>query len=215
MKALLPPLLMLLLAGCAAPRHADQWRYRAAEATLEYRDAFLEADDSLAAEAYEIAENAAKQSADLDPLARLYLSECALRLAVLDPSDCPRYRVLSRIHHDTSHDAYHALISGRLQHDQIVALPPQYRAFAAAYASDDIDRARQAAETITPLHSRLVASALIRDRLDEPQVEALVDAASHHGYRRAVIAWMTYLQQRTADPDKALHLGETLRLLDR
>ena len=204
---------LLLLAGCSTPQHEDAWRYQAAAATKAYGEHFLKDETVLIKSNYSHAERSAKQSSDLLPLARLYLSRCALNRAVLVDDPCNEFAQTLAVYDDPELGAYYAMLTNTLTPDAVDDLPYRYRRFAKAYLTDDVPAIHNALEGITPLRSRMVAASLVRDRLSEKEIEAIIDDASHLGYRRAVIAWMEYLRDVTADPHKRAQLQRKLELL--
>ncbi|MDX1295092.1 MAG: hypothetical protein R3302_02425 [Sulfurimonadaceae bacterium] len=212
-RALSITTVMILLAGCAAPQHEDAWRYQSAAATKAYGEHFLKDERVQIESNYSQAERTAKQSADLIPLARLYLSQCALNTAVLVDDPCSEFDRISDLHDDSEMKAYYAMLRGTLSSEQVRDLPSRYRSFARAYIEKEAEKIRRAVDGITPLRSRLVAASLVRHYLTDAQLDALISEASHVGYRRAVIAWMRFQMETTTDSDKKLLLERKLELL--
>lgn len=208
-------LVPLLFAACSTPQHEDSWRYQAATATEAYAEHFLKDERLLVQSNYSHAERSARQSADLESLARLYLTRCALKRAVFEADGCEEAAELTLLLGDAGLSAYYAMLTASLPPEQISDLPPQYRRFGYALLSGDGDRICRTAMAVTPLRSRLVAAALVRDRLDPSDIETLIEDASHPGYRRAVLAWMRYLSDITTDPEQRSLLLKKLEYLQR
>lgn len=204
---------LFLLAGCAAPKHADAWRYQSAAATKAYGEHFLKDERVQVESNYSQAERTAKQSADLVPLARLYLSACALNIAVLVEDTCESFAQTRSVHDDAELAAYYAMLTGTMTETEVADLPNRYRSFARAYLSKKPEKIRNTVDGITPLRSRLVAASIARHYLTDQQLDVLISEASHLGYRRAVIAWMRYQKETTADAEKKLLLERKLELL--
>ena len=213
-RLLLLPLLLLVIAGCTTPQHEDSWRYEAAAATKAYGEYYLKEDWVLIESESIQAVRSAKQSADLMPLARFYLSRCALHRAVLLEDDCRDYLETAAVERYDELDAYYAMLEGNLTERRVWDLPYQYRDFARAVLKGDGARIRTAVAAVTPLQSQMVAASLGLEHLDEPLIEAIIDEASRLGYRRAVIAWMRYLEGVSADAAKREKLRNTLKLLE-
>jgi hypothetical protein len=201
------------LAGCSAPKHEDAWRYQSAAATKAYGEHFLKDERVQVESNYSQAERTAKQSGDLVPLARLYLSECALNIAVLVEERCEAFAQTRDVHDDAQLNAYYAMLTGSMTKSQVGELPQQYRSFARAYLSKELKKIRREVDGITPLRSRLVAASIARHYLTDKELDKLIGEASHLGYRRAVIAWMQYQKETTADAEKKLLLERKLELL--
>lgn len=205
--------LLLLLAACTTPQHEDSWRYEAAAATKAYGEYFLKEEWAMIESEAITAERHAKQSGDLMPLARFHLSRCALHHAVLMEDACSDYRETAEAERFPELDAYYAMLQKQLKTSQISDLPYRYRRFARTWMKRDSAGVSDAIRTMTPLQSKMVAASLAPEALDEPLIESIIDEASHLGYRRAVIAWMTYLKGVTSDGAKREQLQKKLDLL--
>jgi hypothetical protein len=213
MRVIVTTLIILLLAGCSTPQHEDAWRYQAAASTEAYGEHFLKDEKVQIQSNYSHAERSAKQSADLVPLARLYLSECALNRAVLVDDDCEKFVQTLPMQHDKELAAYYAMLNHTLTKKQVSDLPWRYRDFARAYLSKDANAIRRTVAATEPLRSRIVAASLVRDTLNESDIEALIDAISYLGYRRALLSWMAYLADITSDEQKRRLLLQKQELL--
>lgn len=213
MRVIVTTLMILLFAGCSTPQHEDAWRYQAASSTKAYGEHFLKDEKVQIQSNYSHAERSAKQSADLVPLARLYLSECALNRAVLIVDECQKFAQTLPLQNDPELAAYYAMLNGTLDKKQISDLPWRYRDFARAYLAEDSKAIRSSVAALTPLRSRLVAASLVRDRLEEADIEALIEDISYIGYRRALLSWMAYLAATTSDIQKRQLLLEKRKLL--
>lgn len=207
--------IVLLIAGCSTPQHEDAWRYQAATSTKAYAEHFLKDETILIKSNYSHAERSAKQSSDLLPLARLYLSSCALNRAVLVDDPCGDFATTQNLYDDAELDAYYAMLTQKLTPEAVGDLPYRYRSFARAYLKNDAKAIRSAIDTLSPLLSKMVAASLARDYLSEGQITSIIDDASKLGYRRAVIAWMKHLQSVTTDPQQRELLQKKLELLNR
>jgi hypothetical protein len=212
---LLVPALLLTFSGCTTPQHEDSWRYDAAAATAAYGEGYLKEDPVMVQSEAIDAKRSARQSGDLVPLARFYLSQCALHHAVLIGDDCTDYLEVAAAAPSEEHDAYYAMLTKSLKKSQVSDLPYRYREFARAWLAQDVRWIRGAITTLEPLQSKMVAASVAREQIDETVIEAIIDGASHLGYRRAVIAWMRYLQEVTANPAKKERLQKKLDLLEK
>lgn len=213
--SLLVPLILLAFTGCTTPQHEDSWRYDAAAATAAYGEGFLKEDWVMVESEAIDAKRSARLSGDLLPLARFYLSRCALNHAVLLDDDCAEYLEVADAAPSEEHDAYYAMLTKQLKKSQVSDLPYRYREFARAWLVQDTQWIRRAIALLEPLQSKMVAASIALEQLDEATVESIIDGASHLGYRRAVIAWMRHLQKMTADASKRERLQKKLELLEK
>jgi hypothetical protein len=205
--------LLLTFTGCTTPQHEDSWRYDAAAATAAYGEGFLKEDWVMAQSEAIDAKRSARQSGDLLPLARFHLSQCALHHAIMADADCTEYLEIAAVEPSAEHDAYYAMLTKSLKKSQVSDLPYRYREFARAWLAQDQRWIRSAITALEPLQSKMVAASIALDYLDEPLIQSIIDGASHLGYRRAVIAWMRYLQEVTTDTSRKEHLQKKLDLL--
>jgi len=205
---------LLFFAACSTPQHEDDWRYQAAGSTQAYAEYFLKEERAMTQSRFSHAERSARRSADLEPLGRLYLTRCALEHAVLQPLHCDLLDDHPLLLEAPGLGAYRALLNGSLKAERIPDLPPQYRDFAAALLRGASGRAEALLPRIEPLSSRLVAASLVRERLDDAAIQALIAEASRLGYRRAVNAWLQQLCRVTGDPGVRERTRETLTLLN-
>lgn len=215
MRPLLLILPLLLMLGCTAKRPDDAWRYNTATAYKYAEQYFLEGKDSLAVSEFREAEKHAKQSADVIPLARLYLSICALNKAVLLDNGCASYLEVAPYADEPELYSYHALLTGTLENDQLRYLPERYRAFAGALLKQESASIRRLIGQMQPLSSKMIAASLAREHIDDAIMESIIQEASHFGYKRALIAWMTLLASTTADRERAEQLLNRLQIMTR
>jgi hypothetical protein len=212
---LLIPALLLTFTGCTTPQHEDSWRYDAAAATAAYGEGFLKGDWVMVESEAIDAKRSATQSGDLIPLARFHLSRCALHHAILTDANCTDYLEIAAVEPTDEHDAYYAMLNNSLKKSQVSDLPYRYREFGRAWLAQDPQWIRSAIAALEPLRSKMVAASVALEYLDAPLIRSIIDGASHLGYRRAVIAWMRYLQEVTADASEKEQLQKKLELLER
>ncbi len=206
-------LLLIMISGCSTKRPDDAWRYNTATAYKYAEQYFLEGKNALAQSEYRRSESYAKQSADLTPLARLYLSKCALNRSVLLEDACDEYRSISEHSDDPSLPGYFALLSQDFRQKDISSFPPQYQPFAKAYLSKERHAIQKSIANIELLTSQMIAAAIAREYLDDATMETIIERASYFGYKRAVIAWMQQLIDTTDDAEKAARLKQKLSIL--
>ena len=213
MKPLWTFVALILLGGCTVKSPDNAWRHYAAASAEQAERYFLEGKPLLAKSAFRRAETHASQSADLGALARIQLQQCALNRAVLLGDDCEEYAKLAPLMHDDTLSSYHALLNGSLKEENIADLPRRYRDFARALAGRNSEKIRKAVTETKPATSMMVAASLAQEHLDDATVESVIDRASYFGYKRAVIAWMEYLAQTTADARKRDLLRQKIEVL--
>lgn len=178
-------LLLAALAGCGTPEpRVPEWRGAANAALADYVKQRLEGHAVAAARALTLAQERMRDGGDLDGLHTVLLARCAMNVALLQPADCGEF---DRRNTGARAEAlaYHALLTGRLQDDQIAALPQRYRAFAAALGANA--SAAQAVGSISDPVSLVVAAGVASRSGQAGQAVFAVSsaAARERGWRAA------------------------------
>jgi len=165
-KSILVALLVFLLSACSLSTPPDAWRYKSADAFSAYVEDFMSGDDALAHSDLQRAIQNAKKSADLSSLARIYLGKCALNISVGIEDSCSEYQEISNLVEDAKLQNYYEIITKKS------ALP---------------------AETILDTNrvtSVLLNAALTKETLSNTQRTKMLELASLHGYKKAVLFWL-------------------------
>ena len=214
MKNLFLLFLLILVGGCAIKASPDKWKTQAANAFESYREYFLHGDDRLAAVELKRAIKEASCSADLMPLARIYLGECALHTAVLEDTACPDYnqiRALPEISGELNN--YFLMLQNRMDEVDPAMLPRQYRKYVNRVKKKDFQAAFSNIREMRETSSKLIAAALIKGHLDYAMISYIIDQASFRGYKKAVIAWLRFSKKSATEKKKVL-IEQKLYILD-
>lgn len=187
----------LLLAGCAAGPPVPDWQVITHGALAAHTRAWLAGDTRVAHYELAIARREAGRTGHADPLARVELTVCAVRIASLDATDCPAAQPLLQ---DAGAEvrAYAAYLAGQWDGLDREKLPPPQRGVPTA--TDGVAQLRSIGDPL----SRLVAAALLlrAGRLAPEGIELAIDTASQQGWRRPLLAWLGF------DRDRRLAAGD-------
>lgn len=205
--------LLLILSGCSSKTPPNMWQYKTHNSYQSFEKYYLEYKLDLAAMSLKRAREYASQSADLNTLAQIELSACALKVALLEPYSCPRYDDIENLTDSETLSAYKDFLQNRLSEEELNNLPKQYRAFAKARVHNDKTQMLQEIPKITPLTSKMIAASLIQDDLPEALREEILDEISFHGYTYATITWLTYEIEQTEDASKKRKLQQKLEII--
>lgn len=205
--------LVLFLSACSSKSPSNRWQYQSNSAYKNFERYYLENRTDMATVEFDRARSYATQSADLDTLARIELSRCALKSALLEPFSCQEYVDLIPVTHDLELQAYYSLLSGTITNESLSSLPQQYQHLASMRMQNNHELINKEINKITPLTSRMVAAALVVKSLDEATIEAIIADASYAGYKQAVMVWMNLLLQQTNDDAKRKVLREKLKVM--
>ncbi|MBU0721769.1 hypothetical protein KJ877_10530 [bacterium] len=202
-----------LFLGCSFKTPPNQWQYDGTNAYESYKKNFLAANESLAKNDLARAVKHAKVSANLNLLARIYLGECALNLSVGIKSECTKYQNIKAVITDKELESYYRLLRLELHNIDISSLPKDYRDFARHV---ETSRYKQAAEDILAMEntsSKLLAAALIKEHLNNPLRYTLIETASFHGYKKAVLFWLNETKHHTLDGTEKEILSQKISIL--
>jgi hypothetical protein len=179
----------LLLAGCGNNPPVPDWQMTAHGSIERATAAYMSGNARVEAAESARAREALSSTGKVELLIRAELIRCAARVASLVFEDCASYDKLAQDAGTADH-IYAAYLAGHLPSAaDIVLLPEQHRAVAAANGDAAVVSAVQA--IADPL-SRLVASGvLLRTGRANPQILAdAVETASAQGWRRPLLAWL-------------------------
>ncbi len=204
---------IFLFAGCSHPSVINTWQYDAASSLHDYQEHFLQKHLLRANSELVRARSFASQSADLHTRIDIELTVCAMQLSILKAASCENASLLLQIEPDPFQLAYAHLLTSELKEEEIKRLPDQYKDFAAAMIEKDTAKINAQVKQIRPLSSRLVASALAQDYLDDANIEELVKALSYHGYKNPLLPWLTVQMQKETDPQKKVRLKAKISVL--
>lgn len=193
----------LLLSACSqAPRTPD-WRLDARDSLERATQAYLSGHDAVASSEFGRARTALSAAAQPQLMAKAELLRCAAQVASLEglatpeqgPAACPAFEHW-RSDSGTELQAYADWLQGRLGAALLERLPPDQRS--AAAAGQDAARREAAVRAIQDPLSRLLAAAVaLREGVAPPGlVSVAIDTASEQGWRRPLLAWLTFQFKR-------------------
>ncbi|NRR29801.1 hypothetical protein HSX11_06345 [Oxalobacteraceae bacterium] len=185
---------VLLLTACGSNPPMPDWQMTAKSSLERSVAAYMDGNSKI--EEVEFA-RARAQLASTGKVAMVALAEltrCASRVAVLVVEECAGFKALEQ-DASAADRAYARYLAGRVSAADIVLLPEQHRAVAAA--GSDATAAAAALAIADPL-SRLVASGVLfkSGKATPPVLAGAVDVASDQGWRRPLLAWLGVQAQR-------------------
>ena len=191
-----------LIAGCSSTPPPPDWQLEAQSSLQRATSAYLSGDSRVAQAEFERARRELSRTGRAEWVARGELTRCALRLASLETlappekdAPCPAFEPL-RADAPPAEQAYADFLRGPVDATRVALLPEAQRA--AAAAGGDAARREAAVRAIADPVSRLVAAgAALREGV-APQglVQAAIDTASAQGWRRPLLAWLSFQMRR-------------------
>lgn len=211
--------LLLLLSACGG-KPVPAWRSAAVSHLDAYREAFLRGDDSRAEILFQKALQEIRASGDLQLLAKAHLIRAALQTAVLEPVTDQDFLELEDLYPSEENRNYYYFITAQFDQLDPTFLPAHYLPAARAFQSGEPTAMRQALDALDDPLPHLIVAALWLDRQSEMvaphTLQRAVDLASHQGWQRAVVAWLTEQQkayQALGDTSNAQRLMHRLRII--
>jgi len=204
---------LFIFVGCSTKVVDNKWQYQSYDSYTNFKKSLLQYKLELAAIELDRARLNAKHSANLNTLARVELSSCALHVALLGEFTCKKFVELRPLINDKRLDAYYNFLSLNFNKDDISVLPTQYREFAKAYLKRDTKAMNRAILALKPLTSKMIAASLIKEKISQDVVRSIVDEASFKGYRYAVINWLNVEIDMCSNKDARDILVKKLKII--
>ncbi len=206
--------IVLLYSGCSFKTPPNQWEYNSTSAYNSYEKYFLSNQDILAKSYINTAITNAKQSANLNQLARVYISACALNKSVGESNYCKDYEYIKDLVSSIQLQIYFKMLSHKLDETQIEYLPKQYKSFYKNFLLKKYDLAFKDLTSMEQITSKFIAASLIKEQLNKTQINYLIDIASTYGYKKLVIYWLKNLLYKENDIDKKQQILKKLDILN-
>lgn len=212
-KVLLSTTLFLLFTACSFKTPENNWQYKSSSIFDSYVKNYLSENEFLAKSDLKRAKRYAAMGADITPLAKIYLGECALKISVSNENKCPTYKKIRPLVDNKNIDAYYLFITQKIVLKQVHFLPKQYQNFADALVKKEFNLANKALRDIKPATSKLLAGSLLKEHIDKKSIQNLIDDASFHGYKKAVLFWLKQLAKKTTQIEEKKKILQKIKLL--
>lgn len=206
--------LSLLFVGCSFKTPPNQWQYNSTNAFEAYKKDFLSSNDSLAKSDLSRAVKHAKMSSNLRTLSRIYIGECALNISVGQEDECKKFKDIKDLVNDEFLNAYYGLVTFQLKKEQIPLLPKIYQDFVWHVENLEYKEANEDILKMDEATSQLLAASLIKENLSNELRNKMVEVASFHGYKKAVIFWLNELKNNTNDKNKKAEISKKISILN-
>lgn len=204
---------LFILVGCSFKAIPNQWEYDSAKAYNSYMKNFLSNKETLAKSDLEKAINYAKQSANLNQLAKIYLGKCALNISIGINLNCQDYQDIKRLINNKNLDVYFSMLQKKLKKEDLKFLPKQYEKFYQYYFDGKIVKSFDYIFDIENITSLFVVSSLHKDKLSKNQINKIIDKASYYGYKRVVLYWLNNLYEKEENKIKKDLILEKINIL--
>lgn len=205
--------LIFYITACSNPQPENKWQYDAVLMSEKHKKHFLQ--DNLIAARLDLnhARKFASRSAELRTLIDIELQACAMKIASLEVDQCERAAELLSLQSNDSQNAYLNLLLSKISTETIEYLPTQYQSFAEVFIGGDKILINKSLAKIRPLTSRLIASSLYKESIDDINIQELIDELSYRGYKRPLLAWLNQQMQREEDSQERERLRAKIQVL--
>ncbi len=205
--------LLLFVAGCFEPK-PNSWEYKSSNAIESYKKNTLLGNSSLAKADFARALKHAKSGGDIDMIASLYLTECALQKALGKKMDCSKYEIVQKLIQCPKIKNYALFLKEEFSNIQIKALPKRYRDFALFLKQKEYKKANEAIRKIdNPLSVLLAVSFLDNKELEIATIDYALEQNRFYGNKEAIIQLLKRKIAIMKDPKSKAVLQKELEIL--
>lgn len=192
--------LLIFISACSTAEPKNKWQYDAVSSLTKFQTYFLQNHLIRAKSNLSHAREFASQSVHLHTLINIELSVCALQVGTFRSTNCEAATQLLSVEPDPSQLAYLHFLNLSLRKGELELLPKQYQDFAQSFLEQDAEKINDELDSIRPLSSRLIASALAKDLINDENIEELINELSYRGYKNPILVWLNVQMQRESDP---------------
>jgi hypothetical protein len=195
MKRIFPLVCCLLILACGS-KSIPEWQALGAKQLEGYKQTALEGKTDLAAQHFRKAVAEVKKSGDLERLARVHLTRCAVQVALLEPLDDREYLEIAAVLPQPDHQAFHAMLKGEPAGVEAGRLPPRYQGFLKAWQRNDPSSARAEIDRMDdPLAVLIATGLLVKGRQYEAEtLNRAIEVSSRNGWKKALLTYLDVQQ---------------------
>ncbi|HVO65906.1 MAG TPA: hypothetical protein VMT12_05410 [Syntrophales bacterium] len=208
----------ILLIGCSSSKPVPEWTNASFNQLDNYKKSYLSGRDSIAEVYFNRAVDEVKSSGNLEILARVYLTKCAVQIAVLEPFDDREYLRIDAASHVLQNTNFYYFLKGSFDKVDEKLLPQQYIGFLRAFRKGKAEDIANEISSIDDPLSRLITIGLLvqKNGDDERVLQIAIDAASYNGWKKALLVYLGRLQffyEKTKKLEKAANIKQQIDIL--
>lgn len=195
-------LITLFFTACSFKSYENQWQFDSSIAFNSYVQNAFKGNTILAKDDLSKAIKYAKQGANFNQLARIYLGECAIDLGLGIKNSCEKYKKIENLVSSNEIKVYSLLLEEKVDKNQIKFLPKQYQEFYKYKLKNNQELAFESLKKSEQISSLFIAAKLIKKMLNKSQINFLIEKASFYGYKKLVIYWLKNLYEIESNKNK-------------
>ena len=216
MKKLISYLIIVLFfTACSSKSPINQWKIRSINSFDSYKYNFLIDNDLVAKRDLKSAIKYAKQSADLSTLAKIYLGECALNYSHGIEFTCTKVDEVLSLMQNIKLNSYYSFIRLNFNQSDIINLPNKYQKFASNILKKNYNEANIDIVNMSDATSKLIASSLIKDNIDEKTLNHLLEVSSLYGYKKSIVFLLSKKKKLFSNKEEIEKINKKLFILRR
>ena len=212
-KLIFYTIVMIAFSACSFKTPENEWKIKSVNAFDSYTQNFLKSNDTLAKNDLKRAIKHAKNSANLDTLGGIYLSECALNISVGIDDNCSKFTNIQDLIYNKNYNSYKDFILGDFEKKQIASLPKNYQEFAKDLIENNYEKANQDVQNIKKIKSKLIAASILNENIDKKTINNVIKNASYFGYKKAIIYWLSKLKEYEVNDLRKKQITKQLLIL--
>jgi hypothetical protein len=205
---------ILFFSACSFKTPPNEWQYKSVIAFESYKKNFLSSNDALADNDFNRAVGHAKQSSDLEQLAKIYLGRCAMNNSVGIEDSCSEFKELESLVNDQKLHSYYLLITNNLTEEDLKYLPSIYKDFANSYIRKDYKEAVKEMLDMQTITSKIIAANILKNSMTVEDIEKLLDEVSYFGYKKTVLYWLKIKKSKLEDTRKIKKIDKKIKILE-
>ncbi|MBN1614600.1 MAG: hypothetical protein JW950_09065 [Deltaproteobacteria bacterium] len=210
---------LILIVGCVS-QPIPAWLDKGFDDLERYKSFALIGDDRKASLYFQNVLEEISKSGDLDILAKVYLTRCAVETALLLPARDEEYVKIAAVQSSAGTKAYHDFLTGPSHSLDPSGLPDPYRKVIEVARQGTLSEMNHVVAGIDDPLSRLIAAGwLVRQgKYDEGLLNTAIETASSRGWKRALLVYLERLQslyESRMDTEQADLLRKRMEILRR
>ena len=179
---------MFFITACSIKTPIDQWKHQSISAFNSYKTNFLSGNSLVASNDLKRAKNHAKQSGNLNTLARIYLGECALNITVGGEYSCKSFKDISTLVNNSNLNEYYNFITKKSK----------------KYTNYKY-------QNIT---SKLLLSALNKKDLTREEINNTINLSSQYGYKKVTLFWLSQALKISKNKNEYMKISKKILILN-
>lgn len=210
MKTTLLTMLALLFISCSSGKVSYAWKGQTKSYLIKYQEMMLKGDSFQAKYYFEDAVKEAKNDVSLETLAIVYLSKCAMQVAMSEKTSCQEYQKIKSLLVDAKYDSYAKLLLKDKDID--VSYLNKYKSLYEAILKKEVGLSD--IQSLDTVYAQALAAMLVFNHglINEEMVYYMIDKASSENMKGLMLVWLSKAQSIVTG-EKLLRVKNQIKVL--